>query len=104
MAGRERVARYRDYDYSQGKLLPVYFDTQILPSTFEYTLHYLIDHEIDLSLLMYATGTAEPVFDHELHTGADRTLRGKRKVNTQRLLYCIVYNLTKVHRYGEGFA
>ncbi len=31
-------------------------------------------------------------------------LRGKRKVNTEWLLYCIVHNLTKVHRYGEGFA
>ena len=29
---------------------------------------------------------------------------GKRKVNTQWLLYCIVHNLTKVHRFGEGFA
>jgi len=25
-------------------------------------------------------------------------------INTQWLLYCIVHNLTKVHRYGEGFA
>ncbi|HDH53693.1 MAG TPA: hypothetical protein ENH24_04330 [Nitrospirae bacterium] len=37
--------------------------------------------------------------------GPDRfILRGKRKVNTQWLLYCIVHNLAKVHRYGEGFA
>jgi hypothetical protein len=32
------------------------------------------------------------------------TLRGKLKVNAQWLLYCIVHNLTKVHRYGEEFA
>lgn len=44
------MARYRDYDYSQGKFIPVHFDQQILPGTFEYTLHYLIDHEIDLSV------------------------------------------------------
>lgn len=44
------MARYKKYDYSQGKFIPVYFDKQILPGTFEYTLHYLIDNEIDLSL------------------------------------------------------
>jgi hypothetical protein len=31
-------------------------------------------------------------------------LRGKPKVNTQWLFYCIVHNLTKIHRYGEGLA
>ncbi|MBE0425140.1 MAG: transposase [Nitrospirae bacterium] len=44
------MARYKEYDYSQGKFIPVYFDKQILPGTFEHTLHYLIDNEIDLSL------------------------------------------------------
>ena len=43
------MARYKDYDYSQGKFIPIQFDRQILPGTFEYTLHYLIDNEIDLS-------------------------------------------------------
>jgi hypothetical protein len=43
-------------------------------------------------------GTAEPPFAHiRSILRLDRfSLRGKRKVNTQ--------NLTKVHRYGEGFA
>ncbi|MFZ3091462.1 MAG: transposase [Nitrospirota bacterium] len=51
-------------------------------------------------------GTAEPPFAHIRSTlRLDRfTLRGKRKVNTQWLLYCIVHNLTKVHRYGPGYA
>ncbi len=31
------------------------------------------------------------------------TLRGKIKVNTQGLLYCMVHNLGKLHRYGHGF-
>jgi len=44
------MARYKEYDYSQGKFIPVYFDKQILPGTFEYTFHYLIDNEIDLSI------------------------------------------------------
>jgi len=44
------VAIYKGYDYSQGKFIPIHFDKQILPGTFEYTLHYLIDNEIDLTL------------------------------------------------------
>lgn len=44
------MARYKDYDYSQGKFIPIHFDKQIIPGTFEHTLHYLIDNEIDLSI------------------------------------------------------
>ena len=44
------MARYRHYDYSQGNFVSVYFDKQILPGTFEHTLHYLIDNEIDMSI------------------------------------------------------
>jgi transposase len=44
------MARYKEYNYSQGKFIPVFFDKQILPGTFEHTLHYLIDQEIDLSI------------------------------------------------------
>ena len=50
-------------------------------------------------------GTAEPVFANITRMlGLDRfTLRGKRKVNGQWLLYCMVHNLLKIHRYGPGF-
>lgn len=44
------MARYKDYSYEQGKFLPVSFDRQILPGTFEYTLNHLIDHDVDLSV------------------------------------------------------
>ncbi len=44
------MAKYKHYDYSQGKFIPISFDKQILPGTFEHTLHYLIDNEIDLSV------------------------------------------------------
>ena len=44
------MARYKEFDYSQGKFIPIHFDRQILPGTFEYSLHSLIDNEIDLSI------------------------------------------------------
>lgn len=44
------MGRYKHYDYAQMKMLPISFDRQILPGTFEYTLNYLIDEKIDLSV------------------------------------------------------
>lgn len=44
------MARYKPYSYAQGKFIPVHFEKQILPGTFEHSLSHLIDHELDLSL------------------------------------------------------
>jgi transposase len=44
------MARYKHYDYGQTKLLPISYERQILPGTFEHTLSFLIDHKIDLSV------------------------------------------------------
>lgn len=43
------MPRYKDYDYDQVKLLPVSYADQLLPGTFEYTLHHLID-QLDLGV------------------------------------------------------
>ncbi len=43
------MARYKDYDYGQAKMLPVCFEQQILPGSFEYSLSYIVDHELDLA-------------------------------------------------------
>src|SRR5258708_22995459 len=49
-------------------------------------------------------GIAEPVFGNICGTRGLRrfSLRGKRKVNTQWLLYCMVHNIGKVHRYASA--
>ena len=44
------MAKYRDYSYEQSRLLPVSLKNQIQPGTIEYTINYLVDHEIDLSV------------------------------------------------------
>ena len=44
------MARFIEYDYSQSQLIPVSFHDQIFVGSFEYTLCYLIDHEIDMSV------------------------------------------------------
>ena len=51
-------------------------------------------------------GAVEPVFGNTRATlGLDRfTLRGRRKVDAQWKLYCIVHNIGKLARYGPSFA
>lgn len=44
------MARYKPYSYAQGKFIPVHFDKQILPGTFEFSLSYLIANEFDLGI------------------------------------------------------
>lgn len=44
------MAKYKDINYEQDRLIPISFSKQIRPGTLEYTISYLIDHEIDLSL------------------------------------------------------
>ncbi len=37
----KQMAKYKGYSYDQGVFLPVYFDKQILPGTFEFSLNHL---------------------------------------------------------------
>jgi hypothetical protein len=65
-----------------------------------------IDSTIGRVLYGMRLAISEPPFSHITSAiGLDRfTLRGKTKVNTQWNLFCIVHNLTKIHRYGLGYA
>lgn len=63
------MARYKDYCYEQGKMIPISFREQILPGTFEHTLSHLIDHELDLSIFddRYCNDdTGRPAYDPAL--------------------------------------
>jgi len=60
------MARYKDVNYLQQKLIPIDFSSQILPGTFEYTLNHLVENELDLSLFdqRYSNDeTGAPAFD-----------------------------------------
>src|SRR5215203_184810 len=50
MRRNKTMPRYKHYDYGQRKFLAVSFEQQILPSTFEHTLHHMIEEHIDLSV------------------------------------------------------
>ena len=60
------MPRFIDYDYHQTVLLPVAFENQILPGTFEHTIHYLVDNELDLSIFdskFNNDDTGRPAYD-----------------------------------------
>jgi hypothetical protein len=91
MKGRD-AARLKEYDYSHSKFIPIHFDLQILCVTFEYSLYYLIDEEIDLSFSIIDAGLNRFNF------------WGKGKVNIQWVLSCAIHNLFEVYRYGLELA
>ncbi len=102
---RERCLRHPDRTEAR----QVYFfqgSAGSKPETFAQKMKRKIDSIKGRLIYNRRLGTAEPVFANICSTlGLNRfTLRGKRKVNTQWLLYCAVHNLFKVHRYGLEFA
>jgi len=43
------MPRYKPVNLAQDTFVPVCFDKQILPGTFKYALHHLMEHRVDLS-------------------------------------------------------
>ncbi len=74
--------------------------------TFTERMKHKIDSVAGRALYSLRVAIAEPPFAHICHImGLDRfTLRGKKKVNIQWNLFCIVHNLKKVARYGPQIA
>jgi len=73
--------------------------------TFTDKMKRKIDSAIGRVIYGMRLAISEPPFSHITSSlKLDRfTLRGKTKVNTQWNLFCIVHNLTKIHRYGLGY-
>jgi len=70
------MARYKPYKYDQMVLVPVSFQDQLEPGTFEYTLNELVEHHLDLS-----------VFESRYQN--DRT--GARAIHPKLLLKVILF-------------
>jgi transposase len=73
--------------------------------TFTERMRHKIDSAVGRFIYSQRMGTVEPVFANICSTlGMNRfTLRGKAKVNGQWLMYCMVHNLKKIHRYAPCF-
>jgi hypothetical protein len=45
------MARYKEYSYDQGKLIPITFHKQIVPGTFEFALNPILTKENGLPVI-----------------------------------------------------
>jgi hypothetical protein len=74
------------------------------PETFTQVMKRKIDSALGRSVYNRRMGAVEPVFGNLSNIGLNRfTLRGRKKVDAQWKLYCIVHNLLKIHRYGAEY-
>jgi hypothetical protein len=73
------------------------------PETYTAKMKRKIDTELGRHQYSRRLAVAEPVFANLSSARGLRrfSLRGRRKVNTQWLLYCLVHNIGKVQRYGN---
>jgi len=44
------MPKYKHYSYDQTILIPIDYQKQLIPGTFEHTLNYLVDNKMDLSI------------------------------------------------------
>lgn len=73
-------------------------------NTFTERMKRKIDSAIGKFIYSKRLGTVEPVFANICSTmGMNRfTMRGKRKTNSQWLMFGMVHNLKKIHRFAPG--
>ncbi len=63
------MPRFKQYNQGQTVLLPISFEHQILPGTFEHSLNYLVDERLDLSIFHHKYNnetTGRPAYDPAL--------------------------------------
>ena len=101
---RERCLRYPDRAEAR-QVHFFYGKKRRAGSVFIEKMKQKIDSGLGRLVYSKRIGTVEPVFAHICSVlGLNRfTFRGKRKVNTQWLFYCIVHNISKIHRFTPGF-
>jgi len=82
------MARYKPYDYSQGVLIPVSLDDQLMPGTLEFAINRLVEKHMDLSIFdgKYKNDeTGRPAYDPKILLkvvllGYSRGLVSSRKI------------------------
>ena len=60
------MAKFKEYSYEQSRFIPVSLSEQIQPGTIEYTINFLVDNEIDLSVFhqrFHNDENGAPAFD-----------------------------------------
>ena len=90
------MAKYKKYSYDQARFIPIHFHQQILPGTFEYTLSYLIDNELDLSLFdnRYSNDeTGAPAYDPSILLKVVLYAYSRGIVSSRKIARCCQENI-----------
>ena len=112
------MARYKPYDPNQSRLVPVTLSEHIYEGSLEEAIHKIVEEQIDLTKLdsLYSNDdTGRPAIHPKVllkvillgyargisgSRPIERDCRGKKKVNVQWLLSCMVHNIEKIAHYG----
>ena len=46
------MPRFKPYNYDQDAIVVVNYQEQLQPGTFEHAVHYLIEHKLDLTVIL----------------------------------------------------
>lgn len=94
----------RNPDSKEGRQVHIFYGDR--PGSLTDAMKQKIDTPEGRKTYSKRLGIVEPVFGNiRARKGMNRfTLRSKKKVNIQWLLYCIVHNLEKVAHYGYSYA
>ena len=90
------MARYKPYSYEQGKFIPIFFEKQILPGTFEYSLNHLIDNELDLSVFderFQNDKTGAPAYDPRILLKIVLFAYSRGIISSRRIAQCCEENI-----------
>ena len=63
------MARYKPHNYQQGEFIPIQFEKQILPDSFEHALNYIIDNVMDVKAFVERIkndDTGAPAYDPKI--------------------------------------
>jgi len=63
------MPRYKPYDYNQGQFIPIQFEKQIQPGSFEYALDFIVDHKLNISAFenrIMNDETGAPAYDPKI--------------------------------------
>lgn len=103
---RSQCLRYPDKTEIRQVTCPVEAVSKNTPADFAEKMKNKIDSVVGKTIYAKRIATAEPPFAHIRHVMGLRrfSLRGKIKISGQWLLFCMVHNLKKVHRYGMSVA
>lgn len=90
------MARYKDYSYDQGVMVPITFKDQIVAGTFEYALNHIIDNELDLSSFetrFKNDETGAPAFDPKILLKIILYAYSRGVISSRRIARCCRENV-----------